>query len=298
MLSIIIPALNEEQRLPLLLESIKRQNFSGGYEVIVADAGSKDRTVEIARSYGCKVVPGGLPAKGRNEGAKVARGDLFLFVDGDSVLPDNFLRGNIKEFRENKLDVASVSLYPDSMNPFGIFLCDLFYNWPARATETFLPHATNTILVKKTLHRQMGGFDETIRLAEDHAYARDGAELGKFRMLRSAPLLVTTKRFARDGWAKTYCKCLLCELYTIYIGPVRSDIFRYRFGHWDEKKKGPGKVVGTLLIPFKIVWTAIEVAFVVLATVIVSALSIIGLVGKFVRSRLQEERRLRESREK
>jgi len=66
--SIIIPALNEEKTLPVLLDSIKAQDFSD-YEVIVADANSKDRTREIAAEYGCRVVDGGLPAVGRNAGA-------------------------------------------------------------------------------------------------------------------------------------------------------------------------------------------------------------------------------------
>ena len=78
MLSIIIPTLNEENFLSWLLESIKRQDFPER-EIIVADAGSEDKTVAIAKNYKATVVPGGLPAKGRNEGAKIAKGELFLF---------------------------------------------------------------------------------------------------------------------------------------------------------------------------------------------------------------------------
>ena len=63
MLSIVIPALNEEKYLPLLLESIKRQSFFD-YEIILADAGSKDKTIEIAKKYNCVIVGGGLPANG------------------------------------------------------------------------------------------------------------------------------------------------------------------------------------------------------------------------------------------
>ena len=92
MLSIIIPTLNEEHYLPLLLESIKRQDFdSHGYEIIIADADSRDKTLKIAQNYNCKVIDGGLPAKGKNKGAKVARGDLLLFLDADTVLPENFV---------------------------------------------------------------------------------------------------------------------------------------------------------------------------------------------------------------
>ena len=78
--SLIIPCLNEEKYLPLLLDSIKKQNFKD-YEIIIADAGSKDKTLEIAKKYDCRIIPGGLPAKGRNEGAKIAKGELLFFCD-------------------------------------------------------------------------------------------------------------------------------------------------------------------------------------------------------------------------
>src|SRR4030042_5447498 len=110
MLSIIIPTLNEEKYLPLLLKSIKEQNFSQDYELIVADAGSKDRTIEIAKSFGCKVIRGGLPAFGRNAGVRAAKGDLFLFLYSDILLSAKFLENSLLEFKKRKLAVASYCL--------------------------------------------------------------------------------------------------------------------------------------------------------------------------------------------
>ena len=87
-LSIVIPAKNEEKYLPKLLASVKKQSFKD-YEIIVADNNSKDKTKEIAKSYGCKIVKGGLPGKGRNAGAKIAKGEIILFLDADVILPDS-----------------------------------------------------------------------------------------------------------------------------------------------------------------------------------------------------------------
>lgn len=67
-ISIIVPTKNEERYLPGLLKSIKKQTVQP-YEIIVADAGSTDRTVEIAKKYGAKVIKGGIPQVGRNKGA-------------------------------------------------------------------------------------------------------------------------------------------------------------------------------------------------------------------------------------
>ncbi len=77
MISIIIPTLNEEKYLPKLLRSIKEQDFKEELEIIVADANSEDKTREIAKKFSCKIVEGGLPAKARNEGAKIAKGRFF-----------------------------------------------------------------------------------------------------------------------------------------------------------------------------------------------------------------------------
>ena len=93
-ISIIIPTKNEERYLPGLLESIKKQTVQP-YEIIVADAGSTDRTVEIAKKYGAKVIKGGLPGVGRNNGAKVAKGDIFVFLDADAVLPRESFLGDL-----------------------------------------------------------------------------------------------------------------------------------------------------------------------------------------------------------
>ena len=57
---IVVPALDEERLLPLMLNSVRKQDFQD-YEIIVADAGSTDRTREIAAEAGAKVVEGGLP---------------------------------------------------------------------------------------------------------------------------------------------------------------------------------------------------------------------------------------------
>ncbi|MBU2081882.1 glycosyltransferase, partial [Patescibacteria group bacterium] len=129
--------------------------------IILADAGSKDRTIEIAKKYGCKVVPGGLPAKGRNEGAKAARGDLFLFLDSDLVLPEGFLDVFLQEFKKKNLDIASTDLdflTDKKIYKIAAFLCNIYY----RCTQRILPHISQCILVKKEFHNRIGGFDEEI----------------------------------------------------------------------------------------------------------------------------------------
>jgi len=235
MLSIIIPTLNEEKYLPLLLEQIKKQNFND-YEVIVADAGSVDKTVEIAKSYGCKIVPGGLPAKGINEGAKIAQGDIFLFMDADNIfLPPEFLKNLLEEFEKRNLSVASFPIYPRG-NGFDKFLYGL-YNWWANSAQKFSAWATNSVLVKEEIFEWVGGFDEEIKIGEDHYFAKMAAKSGKFGFIKTKPIFTSSRRFERDGRLKTYLKYILAGIYMFFFGPVKKDIFQYRYNDLKKPKK-------------------------------------------------------------
>ncbi|MBN1487020.1 MAG: glycosyltransferase, partial [Anaerolineae bacterium] len=89
-ISVIVPALNEEVLLPKLLGDLQGQRLDG-YEMLIADAGSTDRTREVAQEYGARVVEGGMPAVGRNSGARVANGEFLFFLDADVRVPGDFL---------------------------------------------------------------------------------------------------------------------------------------------------------------------------------------------------------------
>ena len=93
MLSIIIPTLNSERTLDECLKAILSQDFPrGGYEIVVADAGSSDRTLEIARANGVDVVcenPLKTGEAGKTAGIKASHGDLIALIDSDNILPDS-----------------------------------------------------------------------------------------------------------------------------------------------------------------------------------------------------------------
>lgn len=235
MLSIIIPTLNEEKYLPDLLESLKKQDFSD-YEVIVADAGSEDETVKMANAYGCRIIKGGLPAKGRNSGAKVAIGEVFLFLDADTVLSEKFLSNSLTEFADRNLGIASFQLSPFPRRKITSFFVDFFYNKMIIFFEKVLPHSATGIIVRKDVFEKIAGFDEDIKLSEDHDLARRAVKYSKFGIIRSEKLFVSDRRFRKDGWISTGIKYFLCELYITFLGPVKSDIFKYRFNHYKDKK--------------------------------------------------------------
>ncbi|MFH1509742.1 MAG: glycosyltransferase [Candidatus Nealsonbacteria bacterium] len=235
MISIIIPTYNEEKYLPALLESIENQEFKD-LEIIVSDNKSTDKTVIIAEKYGCKITSGGLPAKGRNQGAKIAKGEIFLFLDADVVLPIEFIKKSILEFNRRNLDVASYKIVPKKGNKIAKGGLDILYNWPAFLSQGFLPYGAMGIIVKKKIFDKIGGFNEKIKIAEDHYFVRQVAEVGKFGIISSTKIFISLRRFKTDGYAKTLSKYLLASIYMLSGKPVKRGI-KYDFGHYSNKKK-------------------------------------------------------------
>ena len=95
LISVVIPAFNEESYLPATLSSL-RDAISAcrcRTEVIVVDNGSADCTIEVARSFGATVVHEAVHniSRVRSAGASVARGDVLAFVDADTIVPSYFL---------------------------------------------------------------------------------------------------------------------------------------------------------------------------------------------------------------
>ena len=231
MISIIIPAYNEEKFLPKLLRSIRKQAYKNK-EVIVADASSTDRTAEIAGEYGARVVEGGMPAVGRNNGAKKAKGDIFLFLDADVVLPDAyFLEATIKEFERQKLDIATCFPAPLSDKKID-HLFHQFFNVYCNLLKSMMPHTPGfCIFARRSLHEQIGGFDENVKLAEDHDYAEQAVKAGKFGIIKSRKIPVSIRRFEKDGRLNIAVKYFFCELHRLILGSVKSDVFNYKFGY-------------------------------------------------------------------
>jgi glycosyltransferase involved in cell wall biosynthesis len=234
MLSIVIPTLNEENYLPRLLNCLKKQNFKD-YEIIVADANSKDKTREVAQTFGCEVMKGGLPAVGKNAGAKASKGNLILFLDADILLPDNFLENALKEFKERNLDITTFYLTPISKSRIPKILFNIFYNYPLRIFEKRWAHGAMGILAKKELHKSLKGFDEGIKIGEDHYYVQQGFNLGKFGVIKTTEIFTSLRRFQREGWIRIGLKYCLVELYMKFFGPIRKEIFKYEFNYPKDK---------------------------------------------------------------
>ena len=227
--SVIIPTLNEAAYLPHLLETLSAQTHPPR-EIIVADADSTDGTRELAQAHGALVVRGGMPAAGRNAGARAATGDVFLFLDADVLPHADFIERALSEFTSAGYDVATCpsKALSDNLVTQAIVEGTNLYLY---ALQTVSPHAPGyCILARRTIHQRIDGFDESLKLSEDHDYVRRAARVGTFGMLVRVSIPVSMRRLKKDGPVPLALKYLWCEMHVLANKPVYSTPFEYEFG--------------------------------------------------------------------
>jgi len=241
-LTVIIPTLNEIVYLPGLLNALAVQTHLPD-EVVVADAGSTDGTAEIARTHGARVVRGGMPAVGRNAGARSAKGDLFLFLDADVLPPPDFIARVLEEFERKEYDIATCFITGLDENPLDRVLCtgtNLYFH----VIQPFSPHAPGfCILSKRAIHEKMDGFDETLILSEDIDYARRAKQYGKFGFLTSTRIPVSMRRVGKEGLIGIGFKYAWCEMYALVGKPVRAAPFKYEFAKYDSSQNSANRAL-------------------------------------------------------
>lgn len=169
-ISIVIPAFNEERLIAGTLASIRdgtTEFAQRGWEseVIVCDNNSTDRTSELARAAGAKVVfePVNQIARARNCGAAAAGGDWLIFVDADSK-PSRGLFGDVAEqIAAGRCLAGGVTVKLDGEHPVtgrAIFI----WNWISRTCSWF---AGSFIFCNAEAFRSLGGFSGELFVAEE-----------------------------------------------------------------------------------------------------------------------------------
>jgi len=180
-ISVIIPAYNREKLIFHCLKSIFGTKYPN-FEVIVVDDGSTDNTVEVAKTFDCKIIKlkenKGV-SYARNIGSKNANGDILYFVDSDIIQEGDNISNIMEKFeKDSELGVIAASL---TMQPFNEGFCPSFvalkYFYQTnhvmikknleRQEVTFFP--TCSVAIKKDIFERTKGFDESLRLGgEDH----------------------------------------------------------------------------------------------------------------------------------
>ncbi len=199
--SVIIPTLNEESCIAVTLENVIKQK---PYEVIVADSHSKDNTVKIARKYKAKIVyaKAGSASFGRNAGANIAKGDILVFLDADTIPLSNTIQVIKKDFSDKNTVGWTCLSYTDSSHWTDKLLYKIS-NIMVQFSMYTKPHAPGMIIaVRKKVFHKIGGFNEKLSVMEDHQIAMRASNYGKFRFSRKTYVVTSARRLREWGCSR------------------------------------------------------------------------------------------------
>ncbi|MBI4167512.1 MAG: glycosyltransferase [Candidatus Aenigmarchaeota archaeon] len=199
-ISIVIPTLNEGKYIESTLFHVKRLK---PYEIIVADSYSEDNTVEIAKKYGARVVYAkrGAASFGRNAGGHAAKGDIVLFLDADSIVFPNLLDVIKKDFKNRKVIGWTCTIYGFTPS----WKEQIIYNMSNNLVDFLTtyakrPHAPGiAIAVRKDIFEKVGGFDEKLKVMEDHDFAMKVGKFGMFKFSKKTCVYTSTRRMNKWG---------------------------------------------------------------------------------------------------
>ena len=213
MISLIIPTLNEaatiKRTLADLTDEVKKKYQ---VELIISDGGSKDDTTEVAVKLGARVVKPKPDEKqniaiGRNAGAAVARGDIFIFMDADTFPKswDKLLSAAEQIQQERKVVAATVSVeVSPAERKFKDVIWQNLFNL-VFFTENVLGLAMgrgNCQIVRASTFKEVGGYNTKLAAAEDYDLFRRLGRRGKIKIMWYIIVYESPRRFRRQGYLR------------------------------------------------------------------------------------------------
>ena len=213
MISVIIPTLNEETSLPRTVQALLAAR--GRPELIVVDGQSQDATVALASRY-CRTIsssPG--RALQMNRGAEEARGDIFLFLHADALVPPSGLLAIQRAMEDRRIVGGNFDVIFEGrgMAP-GVFT--LINRW-RRHFGIF--YGDSGIFVRRDAFRALSGF-RPLPLMEDYDFARRLVKIGKTVCLKDS-LLVSARRWEEHGLFRTMAAWFLIQTFFMLGVPAR-----------------------------------------------------------------------------
>lgn len=244
--AVIIPAYNEQKLVGLLLQDLAAQTKLPE-EIIVVDCKSEDRTVEKIDEFRDKlsidVVQSEIrsAAAARNTGAKIARADYLLFIDADVRIPKNF----IEEINKSLVKAAPDFLTPKYKTDTGSYLIDHFMVWGINLVikiDIQLFHKVfgigGVMCVRRTLHEQIGGFNNSDVTYDDIRYINKLNELKASSIYRpDLKVIVSSRRTKKDGRLAVLLRFISEDtlLSKRVIQPMMSKADKdKKYGHYDS----------------------------------------------------------------
>ena len=233
LISVVIAAFNEEKNLPSCLESILNQDFpKNEYEIVVVDNNSTDKTVEVAKKYGARVVTEERQGNtyAISKGMSRAKGDIIANLDADTLAKENWLSLIKKTFEDERIvgatgnaDIKSGNKFLDWMSPvlYGIFLRFNFLIGK--------PHLTGfNLVVRKKTFDEVGGINEKFTMSSDVDLGLRIAKKGRVVYIDKLRVVTSFRRWQANPF-KTLSTYITGYFWTVWFRkppPVKQNVIR------------------------------------------------------------------------
>ena len=228
--SVVIPALNEERYLGGLLSDLAAQSRPPD-EVMVVDAGSTDRTAEVARRFHSVELLAGTPpvANGRNLGGMATTGDVIVFFDADVRLRRDFLESFLAQIERRRLDVACPLYVPHGKAGPAVRAFHALFNALFKAVQGISPSgAGHCIAVRGDLFRGSRGFDPGLKFDDIESVRR--LSRGRRFGIVGERVYVSDRRYREDGALNTFMRHLLMSVFFALGKFEWANRVEYEFG--------------------------------------------------------------------
>lgn len=199
MVSIIIPTYNEEAHIKATIKRLwQYDEMNLIEEIIIADGGSTDDTVDIAKTEGVKVVIS--PKKGRaaqmNYGAIYATGDILYFLHADTLPPEDFTNDIVTAINQGN----NAGCYMLSFDHHHWFLkanC-----WFTRFDVDTIRFGDQSLFVTIEKFEKVGGFCEKHIVLEDQHIIKRLKKVSTFKVIKK-PVITSARKYLENGIYKT-----------------------------------------------------------------------------------------------
>ncbi|MFN1834823.1 TIGR04283 family arsenosugar biosynthesis glycosyltransferase [Balneola sp. MJW-20] len=221
-ISVIIPVYNESEGIAGLLEYLQKVFKPGECEIILADGGSDDDTVEIASDYPCRIVVS--PDKGRaaqmNYGARLAEGEIFYFLHADTYPPENVTSLIRSALSKSEVAAGCFQLRFDHDHP-----ALKLYSWFTRFDVDLFRFGDQSLFIERQAFDKSGGFDEDLIVMEDQEIINRIRKEGGFRLMEEY-VQTSARKYKKVGLYKLQ---LIFTLITIlyYLGVPQAVLVHF-----------------------------------------------------------------------
>ena len=228
LLTIVIPCKNESKIIDTTLSLLNQQNNIEGVNVIVSDSSTDNTTVELELrekdKFILQIIQGGLPSVARNNGIKHVTTPYVLFLDADMFILDfNLLTETINIMKKEKLHLLTTKVrtttgeYNYTYKSFDVI---------QKIIKPITPFCLGGFMLFKTkIFKKLGGFDESIKVAEDYLLSKK-VKSNKFKII-DKHIFTSPRRFKNKG-----VMYMIKLMFQSFINRNNKNFFQKHNSYW------------------------------------------------------------------